>query len=341
MSESTGGNRTTYKGEVLAGHHNFLQWRRDVRTQGETLGVLTLFNGNDSDIESIIQEPSVPVRKHVEKKVATQEHIDQVTNELNKHKTYLKQPKTQLPGTDNADVEAKVHNLTLHLESLTTQENYDAQEKAYRKEYKEDIGIHQWESQVYEKQQKRLQRAKELLMDSIDKTIQPMVVSMNPRSIWSYCHNNFRVQQSVAIPMLYAKLAKVQLSNCQNLQDYISQLRNIRMDLSSHGEQMSDIQFLTQVMNGLTPRYNSVVRDTHMKNEEGMIISSEKFIQRLFVNDMIYSTGGNSGNSNTHNGNTNAKSTGDVKNKDKDKDKGKKNSKCPSCKKNHPGGEAE
>lgn len=292
MADSNGG--TAYKGVVLTGPNNFLQWERSVRIQSDIDGTASLFCAEN--METIATEPQVPERQILSEKEAA------------------------LLGT---------------LAMITKTED------DLRDQFLLDIETYALKSQQFESQQKRLRQARLMLIESVDATIQPLVIDKTAKGIWAFCQANFKAEDSMTPFLLHTRLRQLKLSNCKDIQDYLFKVENIGTELESAGEHPSDAFIIAAVLAGLTPAYNCVIEQVHFDASMGSVLSSEHIAKRLLHQEYLITqreqdesrNAENNRNGSNHNNGSDEKKTRIGK--------AKSYLPCPKCKKRHRGGEEE
>ncbi|CAO2651093.1 Nn.00g093900.m01.CDS01 [Neocucurbitaria sp. VM-36] len=199
-----------------------------------------------------------------------------------------------IPNTNNTETilnEPAVPNrkvLTAEARRLLTDENFiQTCEKELRTEYLEEIEIYQFESSLYDKQQKRLQKCKKLLLGSVDKTIKPQVTDMMPAECWAFLKSRFGMPNSVVA--VYQQLRDTELGDFGSVQAYINQIYNLVSDLKAAGLTLTDQQIYTAILGGLTPQFKQQLGEVWSNSSIGTDRTTDQLITRLLELESIVS----------------------------------------------------
>ncbi|KAF1938029.1 hypothetical protein EJ02DRAFT_458229, partial [Clathrospora elynae] len=153
--------------------------------------------------------------------------------------------------------------------------------------YRDDIEIYKFESEEYNRQRERERNAKQMFLKSVDDHIKAQIVDKNSRDCWVYLSNAFAVAESMAQSILYSQLATVKLASCNNMQQYLSTITNIKQDLAEHNEALSAPAHKNAILSGLTFGYNHLVEQVHFDAGTGTGTSVAELEKKLYVQESI------------------------------------------------------
>lgn len=197
------------------------------------------------------------------------------------------------------------------------------------------ISVHKFQVKAYEKQQERIRKVKKLFSQYVAPSIYPQIQEKEPADAWAFLRSRYQMENEMAQGLLYRELQDVKLSSYSNIQEYLSAITDISVDLSVVGAQLPVQQAKSIILDGLPASYNKVVDQIIFEAGMNVHLSLEQLESRLLTYESILKSRNSKEGSGNSRGN-NSKKSNNVRTS-----QASNNPQCPVCKKNHPGGEAE
>lgn len=140
----------------------------------------------------------------------------------------------------------------------------------------------------YEKQRERVRRANKMLSDRVDDSMQPDIEDyVNPRAALQHLESLYKMQDSRALHLVQEQVDTLKLVDCDSMSAYWNQMRQLKVDLKSLGEPITDSQLINKIIKGLPDTYIDWVNYYHnvqadpnatkptLQSVEAMLLSKE------------------------------------------------------------------
>ena len=236
--------------------------------------------------------------------------------------------------SDPGDLPPRV-SLSRESRGLLDPKDLPKKEEELDRNHKDSVEIYKFRLKRYERQQERIRSAKKLLADWVDSSIHAQIAGKLPKEAWSHLEAQFKMQDSMAQSLFYAKLKDIHISRFASAQGYINALNNVYLDLATVNSNVEEGQKKAQLLQGLSDQYTRLIEQIHFDEGMGTNYTYEQLTMRILTLEAIAAQRKKDHPSTSSSNRPKDQQAGNAYKKQSPSS----NTPCKVCKKKHPGGE--